>query len=161
MNEINAADRDMPDGMREALAFALDVDHPEGKCDRSCDIDVARAEGFLLAAAWLLDGATETPTLDAWRKRYQVTRDLSWWQDGAGGWIEFHREHGKACQGCGGFTYGDGDTTPEVCGHCLAPLDAPVLPEWEQDLLESGRESDLMAGTGGVHAAAPRLGADQ
>lgn len=138
MSVINATDRDMPDGMREALAFALDVDHPEGMCDRSCDIDVAREEGFLLAAAWLLDGATETPTLDAWRKRYEVTRDLSWWQDGAGGWIDYHREHGQACQGCGGFTYANSDTKPEVCGHCHAALNG-TTPDWERELLDGGK----------------------
>lgn len=138
MSVLYVTDEDMPDDVRDALRVVLDLDHPEGECDRSCDIDVAREEGFLMAAAFLLDGATETPCLDAWRARYGVTRDLSWWQDGAGGWIDYHREHGRGCQGCGGFTYGDGDTKPEVCGHCHAALNG-TMPDWERELLDSGQ----------------------
>lgn len=115
----------------DALADALDADHP-GSCGASCDIDVARDNGFLLAAAYLLRGATETPHVGAVLEKQPWSLNLAWWQQERG-WSAHHRMFGVKCgrvNGCGSYTYGDTETLPTTCGGCGATLPAP---HWHVD----------------------------
>lgn len=107
-------------GLQE-LALAIETDHP---ChDYGCDIAVALREGFVIASAILLTGATETPTVDAVIKRYGI--DLG----NAHGeafehWADWHREHGRKCELCHAYNYANPDTDfePARCANCLEEL---------------------------------------
>lgn len=102
--------------IRERWADAIYEAHP---CDDySCDIAVARRNGYLEYASWILRGATETPTLDAFESAngIVVTFDMALSE-----WRPFHREYGRKCTKCETYNYAD-EGEPTVCGDCLAPL---------------------------------------
>lgn len=144
-------DEDLSAEVAAQLRFALEMDHPGG-CGPSCDIDVARDNGYLLAAAWLLRGATETPHLAVVLERQPWQLSLKWWQQETG-WRDHHRTFGVKCDndtgGCGSYTYGDTDALPTTCGGCNATLPAP---HWH---VEYGVEhwEPLVADLGTVYAA--------
>lgn len=107
-------------GLQE-LALAIETDHP---CyDFDCDIATALREGFVIASAILLIGATETPTVDAVIERYGI--DLGSVHDESfQRWVDWHREYGRLCEACDSFNYVNPDTgfEPSYCGNCLAEL---------------------------------------
>ena len=102
---------------RAALDAAIQEDHP---CDdRGCDIAVARAHGFIEAAAHLLTGATETPAVDAVIARYSLVIP-GVHSPAFDRWVAFHRQNGRQCPGCEGFMYANPDTgsEPSSCTNC-------------------------------------------
>lgn len=103
------------------LATAIETDHP---CDDyGCDIAVALREGFVVASAILLTGATETPTVDAVIERYGI--DLGTLNDPAfSKWCDWHHKYGRVCEACDSFMYVNPDTgfEPVQCSNCLATL---------------------------------------
>ncbi len=114
----------MPGNYMEPLRRALDRDHP---CTdlQTCDIANAREQGFLATAAWLLAGATETPTVDA------VVDCLG--LDGAAlkeaeweGWCAWHDAHHVTCQACNSVNYAavPEDLYGALCGNCRATIHA-------------------------------------
>jgi hypothetical protein len=101
-------------------------DHP---CEdyAGCDIARARAEGYTYAAAHLLMGATETPTIgtlmELFPSAYEpLLRRPNGWPAGWDEWVEFHRAYGHMCPACNGCTYGDNTWTPVACWECNTPL---------------------------------------
>jgi hypothetical protein len=106
---------------RRALDNAIQEDHP---CDDyGCDIATARAHGFLEVSAHLLQGATETPAVDAVITRYSLAiPDVH--SRAFDRWVAFHRANGRRCPSCEAFMYAnpDEDFEPETCTNCLAPL---------------------------------------
>lgn len=106
---------------RAALAEAIETDHPCN--DYGCDIAVALREGFVVASAILLTGATETPTVDAVIERYSL--NLGGYHDRPfNKWADWHRKNGWECEACESFMYANPDTgfEPTRCTNCLAAL---------------------------------------
>ena len=112
--------RDRP--MSDAIADAVGAEHCCGDTD-TCDIARALEDGYAYVAADLLQGATETPLLDAvlmyYGKAYADALAEQWPQ-----WTEHFRSIARMCPACGGATMGDEFWTPEECGHCGAELPA-------------------------------------
>lgn len=116
-------DEDLSEETTAALREALDLDHPGG-CGASCDICVARDNGYLLAATFLLRCATDTPHVGAVLERQPWQLSYAWWKQETG-WHDHHRTFGVRCfgaGGCGSFTYGDAEALPTSCGGCGASL---------------------------------------
>jgi formamidopyrimidine-DNA glycosylase len=107
---------------KAALDDAIAEDHP---CSDSfgCDIEVARANGFIEAAAHLLMGATETPAVNRVVFQYGL---------GIGGvhspafdkWCKFHRKYGRMCPSCESYMYDNPDTGERAhyCTNCRAAM---------------------------------------
>lgn len=102
---------------RRVLADAVAMDHP---CDDyDCDISTALLHGFVLSAAYLLMGATETPSVDAVVSKYSLvipgvhSREF-------GKWVLFHRKYGRKCQSCESYMYANPETgfEPATCTNC-------------------------------------------
>src|SRR5204862_441670 len=93
------------------VAEAVALDHPSCT-DASCDIREALDAGFPLTAAWLLWGATETPTLDAVLKAHEPARD--WAGAEREGWEEHIADYGRSCSRCGGVTFADPYWEPDA-----------------------------------------------
>lgn len=108
--------------VKDALDAAIAEDHP---CSDSfgCDIEVARANGFTEAAAYLLTGATETPAVDRVIERYGLvigdTRSPAFDR-----WYRFHRRYGRECASCESYMYDDPETGDRAyrCTNCMAPM---------------------------------------
>ena len=98
------------DSVRDAIAFAVEVEHPCS--DSSCDIAMALEEGFPFAAAHLLSGATETPFLDAVMEAAGINQID--WPAGWDEWVKFFRENTWECEACGSYTKND----EESCYNC-------------------------------------------
>jgi hypothetical protein len=104
------------------LARAVDLEH---HCDDSaCDIHAALSADCPYTAAALLEGATETPLLDAVAAYWGVFLDDLMGQPDWGEWLAHHADFGHECSSCGSFTYGDEWWTPGECGCCGAALPA-------------------------------------
>lgn len=114
------------------ISEALDEDHGGCQCEGgSCDICEAAQNGFPLSAAFLLQGATETPCISAVAHAYDragidppegESLGQGWpkaeWDD----WCAHHDEWGRKCPACGSYTFADLDWEPERCANCLAEL---------------------------------------
>ena len=112
---------------KAALDDAIVKDHP---CSDSfgCDIEVARANGFIEASAHLLMGATETPAIDAVLNRYPSLRIGSVHSPAFNKWCAFHRKYGRKCPSCESYMYNDPDTGDRAgyCTNCHAAMDQEV-----------------------------------
>lgn len=96
----------------------------------ACDITNAADAGFPHVAAFLLQGATETPLLGAVLDFFEVDFHASPNFFGPsdekgnfGHWQEWHREHGFVCDACNSVTYAPDDDETEIpsrCGNCRA-----------------------------------------
>lgn len=106
------------------IASAIVLEH---HCDSaSCDIDRAMDDGYPFWAASLLQGATETPLLDAVIAHYCAAgldfaaiaeRDREQWLAS-----ETWTQHAHKCGSCGAVTFGDDYWTPTQCDDCGAEL---------------------------------------
>jgi hypothetical protein len=116
-----------------AISVAIELEHP---CEDTSGCDIARAleDGYPLWAAHLLQGATETPLLDAVVSHYFDSGAIADWERASEAerveWLstDTWTEHAHKCDACGGYTFGDDYWTPEQCENCLAPL-APKTEE--------------------------------
>jgi hypothetical protein len=100
------------------LAAALEADHP---CDddTACDIGAAVRAGYEEAAAHLLMGATECPTVEALLDKLDIYGGFPWprgWEE----WCEWHSENGRQCPECDAFNFAHDDIEPDYCGNCRA-----------------------------------------
>ena len=100
--------------MLAAMDTAIATDHPCSD-DVGCDIEVARSNGFTVAAAILLQGATETPALNAMLANYDLTLP-SIHGKAFDRWCAWHHENGHECPGCESYVYGG---LPLHCTNCL------------------------------------------
>lgn len=106
------------------------VEEEHGACeDASCDIAEALKHGFPLAAAYLLDGATETPALDTVRATYEQANAIPEGEDYLhnrpsewDAWVEHFKKYGRACEACGSYTFATEMDEPEICANCHASL---------------------------------------
>jgi hypothetical protein len=119
----------------EAIGDAVELEH---SCeDAACDISRALDDGFPLWSAYLLQGATECPLLDAVIGHYAGTEALPDWQEAAEAervaWLasDTWTKHAHECESCGAYTFGDDYWTPERCENCLA-----VFPRLSDDELD-------------------------
>lgn len=103
--------------MLAAMDTAIATDHPCSD-DVGCDIEVARSNGFTVAAAILLRGATETPALNAMLANYDLTLP-SIHGKAFGRWCAWHREHGHQCEACEAFMYADLPVRCTDCHHLI------------------------------------------
>jgi hypothetical protein len=103
----------------------------------TCDIARAREDGYPFCAADMLQGATETPLLDAVISRYcahgfdfgaAADRDRSEWLES-----ETWTQHAYRCESCNGFTFGDSCWTPEECEHCGGKVYLRTLDGYDVD----------------------------
>lgn len=109
--------------IKAALDAAIQEDHP---CSDSfgCDIEVARANGYVEAAVTMLTGATETPAVNRVLCYYGLS--IGSCHDRAfDRWVAFHRKYGVECPACESFMYTDPDTGDKAgrCTNCHAPMD--------------------------------------
>jgi hypothetical protein len=118
------------------VADAVRLEHPCGGDDGACDIAYALENGFPLTAGYLLSGATETPLLDAVYAAHNANAHDAWTapliddasvegdteRSEADAWSAFAKDHGKLCDSCNGYTYGDDVEDIAFCGHCGADL---------------------------------------
>lgn len=101
-----------------AIAVAEAVRH-EHYCQDTDTCDIARAweDDFALVAADLLQGATETPLLDAvighYGAEFSTALETEWPL-----WSEHFQAIAQMCDACGGATFSDDVWTAEECGHC-------------------------------------------
>jgi hypothetical protein len=113
---------DVAQGVYGAVRDAVREEH---YCDDTDTCDIARAwhDSFPMVAAEILQGATETPLLDAvlayFGEGYRVALASQW-----PAWSEHFAEIAHMCEECNGATFGDDIWTPEECGHCGAALPA-------------------------------------
>ena len=135
--------------IRDALSDALTDDHD---CDDpGCDIGTAHANGYVIAAAWMLTGATECESVDAviafyWAHGTAEQRaelgthlyDCADWE----GWKAHHDEYGRPCDACGSYTYAEVHYEPERCANCWAPLPRPPADRAARAVLLSAVGSD-------------------
>lgn len=97
-----------------AMDAAIQADHPCAD-DVGCDIEVARSNGFIVASAILLQGATETPALGEVLTRYKFSLpDLH--SRPFSRWVAWHRKNGHECPDCESFMYAE---LPVQCTNCL------------------------------------------
>jgi hypothetical protein len=128
--------------IKDELATAVETDH--GCTDlQGCDIARALHEGFTYTAAWLLIGATETPTVGAVLARYPDVKLYPLPSD-FGEWGSWHDDHKVVCAECEHRNY---DAWGGTCTNCAKPLpDKPCLHEWVSGMMYVHQED--------VHAVA-------
>jgi hypothetical protein len=106
--------------------FASAVEHDHGGCgDTTCDIDAAIRAGYPRVAAYLLNGATETPTIDRVMHAtgetfanmgFGTADDPDWLA-----WCQWFESNTLRCPSCEAFNFTD-DGDPYSCGNCGASL---------------------------------------
>jgi hypothetical protein len=97
------------------IARAVELEH---SCEDShCDIRAALEAGYPFSAAHLLEGATETPLLDAVAAAHGI--DLTETPQDWNEWHAYFTENARPCQSCGSFVF-DSDTC-DNCGGSIAP----------------------------------------
>lgn len=117
--------------IRAAVEEAVYCDHP---CEdfQGCDIAVARDNGYVLTAAYLLSGATEVPALDMVNRALTFNGRVDEWSTAAEeereDWHEWFDAHATMCEACNSanFDVSEGDT----CSNCLEPLSFPMSGEF-------------------------------
>lgn len=122
-DDLIALSGDWSADTERALHFEI---HPD---DQSSDHAIALEQDFPLVAAYLLNGATETPVLAAVRGAYVDAEaipegeDWGWQFNGPqwDEWTQWHSEHARVCESCNSVTYANPEE-PENCGSCLASL---------------------------------------
>lgn len=111
--------------LSDDLSAAVEADYAgaiwHGSDDAQSDIFRMWDEGYPIAAAWILYGATENATLDAvlWAYRFagfpqgeffmRADADLDMWSNDHEAW---------RCPACNGVTYGDDMGPAETCSSC-------------------------------------------
>lgn len=123
------------------IAAAIGAEHP--CADSDCDICRATEDGYPFHAARILNGATETPLLDAVVRLYTsagmdfgAAADLD-----CADWLktETWTKHAFKCGACNGVTFGDESWTPDQCASCGADEIAPVaLDGYDVDAFVDG-----------------------
>jgi hypothetical protein len=111
---------------RADIAASVELEHPN--CSQNtCDVSAALEAGYPLAAAYLLDGATEAPLLAAVVMHHfpaagirdaAVTADFD-------AWCAYGKERSRRCPGCDAYLYVEG-VEDEWCGNCGAEV--PAVP---------------------------------
>lgn len=104
------------------LAVARDhADEHSDSCGNTCDIVAALRAGYPRVAAYLLNGATETPTVDRVMERYGETFDAFGHRDATDpdwlAWIDWFRENTVHCPWCEASCFTDKGTV-YTCGNC-------------------------------------------
>lgn len=108
------------------------VTEEHGHCeDSSCDIREAAENGFPLCAAFLLQGATETPVISAVAEAYEragidppegESLGQGWPAAEWDAWKAHHDQWARKCHACGSYTFADANWEPDSCSNCLASL---------------------------------------
>jgi hypothetical protein len=110
--------------IEDELVTAVETDH--GCADLAgCDIARSLHEGFVFTAAWLLIGATETPTIGAVLARYPDVK-LHPFPSDFEEWKAWHDEHKVVCPHCEHIMYDAGGP----CSNCGKPMPAPCTHSW-------------------------------
>lgn len=138
------------DDARADISRAIEHEHPCTDLD-TCDIGRALDDGFPLWAAHVLQGATETPLLDAVIGHHcehgldfgdaAETERREWL--GSSTWTD-----ARQCDACGGVTF----DAPDTCGHCGASFDPEPDHESDAFISDAGQLGAMTsASLGGKH----------
>jgi hypothetical protein len=128
------------------IAQAVKLEHPN--CEQNtCDVSAALEAGYPMAAAYLLDGATEAPLLAAVVMRYFPAAGI---RDDAvmadfDAWCAYAKAHSRQCQACEAWLYVEG-VESEWCGNCGEEVPA-VPPAYLEAAMRGYLECALWSST--------------
>jgi len=102
-----------------AIARAVELDHD---CDdNACDIAGALRAGFPIAAAHLLQVATECPHLEAFLAEHGEWPVKGGWPVEFDEWAAWFKANTVKCESCGAYNFTD-ESTPYTCANCAHDL---------------------------------------